>query len=384
VCRRFAVLAATFSAAAGLAAHAGGAAPGMTIGIFDEAHTLYGNPDYSFPLLKQLHVQVLRVNMYWGGRFGVAKSRPFDASDPADPAYDWTLYDRTVNYAYQYGMRVLFSIYGTPDWADGGAGPNHLPENVELLREFAQAAAIRYSGTYPDSDGRTLPPVRLWLAWNEPNNPVYLSPQFRRTGGKWVIQSAADYVRICSAIYAGIHSIGLSGEKVACGATSPRGNNQPASSRPSVSPLAFLRAVKADGLKRFDAWAHHPYYGSKSEQPTTKPPARGGALPTAVTLANIGDLVTELTQLYGPKVPIWVTEYGYQTNPPDRLFGVSYAAQAKYMREAFAIARKNPRITMMLWFMLQDEPLLSGWQSGMLTASGKKKPSFATFRSLPH
>ena len=31
--------------------------------------------------------------------------------------------------------------------------------------------------------------------------------------------------------------------------------------RPSVSPLAFMRALKKAGLKKFDAYAHHPYYG---------------------------------------------------------------------------------------------------------------------------
>ena len=52
-----------------------------------------------------------------------------------------------------------------------------------------------------------------------------------------------------------------------------------------------------------------------------------GAPATAVTLGNISDLIREVTRLYGNK-RIWITEYGYQTNPPDQLFGVSYAKQA--------------------------------------------------------
>ena len=191
-----------------------------------------------------------------------------------------------------------------------------------------------------------------------------------------MIQSAADYARICSAVYSAVHSVPVTGEQVACGATAPRGNNSPTSSRPSVSPLAFLRALKAAGLRKFDAYAHHPYYGSPRETPTTKPSR------TAVTLANINSLIAQLTALYGKK-PVWITEYGYQTNPPDPDFGVSWADQAKYLTQAFAIARQNPRITMMLWFMVQDEPILSGWQSGFLTAQGKKKPSFDAFRNLP-
>jgi hypothetical protein len=352
----------------------------MLVGIFDEPHTLYGAPDLTFPILRRLRTQVLRVNLYWGGRFGAAKQRPFDATDPADPAYDWSLYDRLVNYASQYHVRVLFSIFATPGW-ENSAGANHAPRNTQDLQDFAFAAAIRYSGTYPGTDGRILPAVRLWLAWNEPNNPIFLSPQYRRAGGKWVIQSAVDYAHICSAVYAGVHSSGVSGEQVACGATAPRGNNAPRSSRPSVSPLAFLRALKNAGLAHFDAYAHHPYYGGPTETPATPP--RGGGRATAVTLGNIQSLITQLTRLYGRK-PLWITEYGYQTNPPDRQFGVSWAKQAQYLTQAYRIARRNPRITMMLWFMLQDEPILSGWQSGFYTAQGKQKPSYDAFRRLPH
>ena len=82
-----------------------------------------------------------------------------------------------------------------------------------------------------------------------------------------------------------------------------------------------------------------------------------------------------MTRLYGNK-RIWITEYGYQTNPPDRIFGVSFANQARYLTQAYGIAKRHPRIDMFLWFLLRDERLGvdQGWQSGLLTASGAKKP----------
>jgi len=372
------VLAATALVAALLVVPSGGAAPHMLVGILDESHTLYGDPDQSFPILHQLRVQVLRVNLYWGGKFGVAKRRPDDATDPYDSAYDWSIYDRTVQYAEQYKIKLLFTIWGTPGWANGGKGFNHAPTNSQDLRDFAFAAATRFSGDFIGDDGRTLPAVRLWTAWNEPNEPFELAPQYRRVRGRWVIQSAIDYTKICNAVYAGVHSTLLSGEKVACGVTSPRGNDNPNGIRSTVDPLSFMRACKKAGLKRFDAWAHHPYYGRPTETPTTRPPEG-----RAVTLGNFSDLVKELTRLYGPK-RIWITEYGYQTNPPDRTFGVSWARQASYLSQAFAIARKNPRVDMMLWFLLKDEPVLSGWQSGLMTVSGARKPAFGAFMRLPH
>jgi hypothetical protein len=173
------------------------------------------------------------------------------------------------------------------------------------------------------------------------------------------------------------------GEQVACGVTGPRGNNRPHSSRPSVSPIAFLDAAKKAGMKTFDAYAHNPYYGVPSETPSTKPPpTASGGEPTAVTLANIDVLVKEVARLYGAH-KLWITEYGYQTKPPDSQFGVSWALQAKYLTQAFAIAQRNPRISMMLWFLVRDEPSLSGWQSGLMTVTGRKKPAFSAFQRLP-
>ncbi len=91
-----------------------------------------------------------------------------------------------------------------------------------------------------------------------------------------------------------------------------------------------------------------------------------------------------MTRLYGKK-RIWITEYGYQTKPPDPIFGVSLANQAKYLTEAYGIAKKHPRIDMFLWFLLRDERqafIESGWQSGLLTATGQKKPAFTAFQRL--
>jgi hypothetical protein len=371
----FAVAAAAVLAATAQPAHA---SRYLRVGLYDDAQLLYGPIDKSYAYVKALHAQEIRITLYWGGPFGVAQSRPSSATNPDDPAYDWTLYDRAVDYATQSDARVLFSVYGTPSWANGGQGLNVAPTRAVDLRNFVYAAAKRYSGVYPETDGRILPSVREWLAWNEPNNPVFLTPQYKKSGSTWVLQGAADYARICNAVYNGVHATDLGGERVGCGATAPRGNNNPNSARPSTSPIAFLRAAQKAGLKTFDAWAHHPYYSSPADTPTSKPLAPNGAAATAVTLGNIGDLIKVVTQLYGNK-RIWITEYGYQTNPPDPIIGVSYAKQAAYLTQAFAIARKNPRIDIMLWFLIKDEPNLAGWQSGLVTYRGAKKPAYNAF-----
>jgi hypothetical protein len=52
------------------------------------------------------------------------------------------------------------------------------------------------------------------------------------------------------------------------------------------------------------------------------------------------------------------------------------------MRQAYAKVKAHPKVDMFLWFLLQDEPLLGGWQSGLLTDTGKRKPAFRAFARL--
>jgi hypothetical protein len=391
-------------AAAGLAVSAATAAAKKThvttsshllVGINDEADTLYGNPASAFETLKALKTQVLRVNLYWGGtKWAVANSgRPTDPTDPGDRAYNWALYDRLVKYAHDNDIQVVFSILFTPGWANGGKARTVAPTNFQDLQNFAYAAAERYSGLWiPPAwqqnpslgiGNEPLPKVNMWTAWNEPNNPAFLTPQYKRVGKTWRVESGYNYAKICNAVMAGVHSpyLGpLPDEHVACGVTGPKGNDAPSSSRPSVDPLTFLTQAHRFGMKDFDVYAHHPYADKGSEAPNYVPK---GAQRLRVQLGNINTLLKLISKYYGPK-HLWITEYGYQTNPPDKtIFGISWAKQAQYMTQAYAIARKNPRIDMMLWFMVRDEPSLGGWQSGLETVGGKRKPSWAAFLKLP-
>ncbi len=374
----FALAALVATAVAGLVmASTSAASNRLQVGIFDEAQTLFGNPDETFPILQELGVDVLRVNLYWDR---VAPFQPSQPANPADINYDWDLYDRTARFAHQFGIELLFSIYGTPDWANGAKGSNFAPKQMTQLQAFARAAAIRYSGKYVREDGITLPAVTKWMAWNEPNQPTFLQPQWKKKGKRFVPQSPRIYAKICNSIRRGVKSAGKDlgvTETVACGATSPRGNNIGNAKRASVSPRLFLREMKKAGA-RFDVYAHHPYAGSRFESPFAKPAAR-----TAVTLGNIGTLFKGLNRHYGKKMRLWVTEYGYQTNPPDGLFGVSWKKQARYLRAAHKKMRKNPRIDLMLWFLLRDEEDLGRWQSGLTTIDGQRKPAFNAFKKLP-
>ena len=136
-----------------------------------------------------------------------------------------------------------------------------------------------------------------------------------------------------------------------------------------------MQWLKRAGLKRFDAYAHHPYYGHRSEKPTTVPKSK-----KAVTLGNIGVLIKQINRLWGRK-RLWITEYGYQTRPPDRRFGVPYRLQAKYVHQAIRRAKRTRRVDMFIWFLIRDERRMAGWQSGVVTVNGKRKPAFRSFQT---
>jgi hypothetical protein len=135
------------------------------------------------------------------------------------------------------------------------------------------------------------------------------------------------------------------------------------------------------GMENFDVYAHYPYPDvGASESPTYIPK---GKFKRRVQLGNINTLLKLVSQFYGPK-HLWITEYGYQTNPPDKAFGVSYKKQSRYLAQSYAIARKNPRIDMLLWFLVRDEPnVRAGWQSGLATARGTHKPAWKAFLAVP-
>ena len=85
-----------------------------------------------------------------------------------------------------------------------------------------------------------------------------------------------------------------------------------------------------------------------------------------------------LDKWFGRKIiPLWLTEYVHETRPEDPR-GVSYAQQASYLTTAVSMARRNPRVSMLIWFAIRDNDV-NQWQSGLLTYGGLEKPAFDQF-----
>ena len=209
-------------------ASAASASPGLRGGITDSGAAYYGQPADFYPRLEELGVQVLRVHLNWGGRLGVAKRKPREGTDADDKRVRLAPLrpDRPPGGA----ARRRGAVHDLRDASVGERRPGRRRGRRAAPSRCGSSPTRRRRATAaPTSraDGVVLPRVRYWTAWNEPNLRIGLVPQWRRVGGKWIVQSAIDYARICNAVVEGIRTSMLRGQKVACGVTAARGNNNP-------------------------------------------------------------------------------------------------------------------------------------------------------------
>ena len=338
------VLAAT-ALSAGTIVSAAHAASTVKFGLTDDAWLENGPGTLPVRVarLKQLGVKVVRITLNWNR---IAATEPTVPTDPTDAAYDWSATDPVLDELHSEGVAVVLQLNGTPGWANGGLPPNYAPASARPFGDFATAAATHY------------PWVTRWLIWNEPNQARWLRPT----------KPALYTTRLLNPAYTAIHAA-ITGAQVAGGGTAPRGATR------GVSPVAWIAGMHA-AHARLDAYAHNPYpLNPKRESPFT-----GGCMHcTTITMATIQRLVTLVSRDW-KRARIWLTEYGYQSNPPDRVLGVSPALQALYISEGAYVAYRTPRVDLLIHFLYRDEPSISRFQSGLVTLGGRPKPALAAFQ----
>jgi hypothetical protein len=370
--------------------------------IQDDAVLLHGSDASVRQATRQiaaLGASYVRVTAGWSTLAPQTKSRrmppsPFDPGDPL--SYGFHELDRAVLYASQAGLKVMIDVaFWAPRWAVTRASPDghhrYMPDPA-LFGAFARAVARRYSGAYryPADPRRRLPAVRLFTIWNEPNQAQFLEPQWRRTSTGWIAESPHIYRRLYEAAYDAIKAVDAR-DLVLIGGTAASGSSTPG--RGDLAPMEFVRSLACVDRSlaplripecrdysplRADGYAHHPY-----SLRTT--PAAHASNPDQIPLADTPRLERLLHTLYLDRritsdLPMYETEYGYKTNPPDRQSRWTPADQARFMGWSTYLAWRDPNTRMFAQFLLRDSLPGRGYRSGLYYADGSAKPAAQAFR----
>lgn len=379
----------------------------------------------------------------------------FNAADPAAyPPGAWDRYDTLVRLATEYGISVYFQFTApAPLWAVP-ANPKNQPyrwypytqrPDPTAFGQFVAAVATRYDGAYhadpPASQptpsnsltlggltvtlpngltgaqaeavatGPVIPRVSTWGIWNEPNEGTWLDPQYKVVHHRQLLVAPLLYRQLVDSAYASLVATGHGSDTIMIAETASGGTTKVMpfvralycvgrSLRPlhgaaataigcpaSGDPTAF--AAANPGL--FTAFAHHPY--SFDVPPSTRFP-----LSEYVTIANLPQFEHDLNTIFSEYgrlppggVPMYLTEWGYKTDPPNPYVHTSLAQQAAWLNEGEYMSWRLPYVRSNAQFLLYDDHPRAGkrpgsrsywstFQTGLLYVNGQPKPAYAAYR----
>jgi hypothetical protein len=356
-----------------------------------------------------LGVDRVRITAGWSVLAPAPRSRrkpqaPFNPYESwTYPSGGWANLDKAVRAAAEAGLPVMLDLaFWAPRWAvaRGGRDPDRerYSPNAFEFGPFAEAVARRYNGDFPDphDPSRNLPAVRMYSTWNEPNNATFLEPQWVRHGGRSRPMSPHIYRVMHNAAYDAVKRVNPANQVLI-------GNTAASGGRGGVKPLRFLRELACvDGRLRplrvpecrfftplrADGYAHHPY--SPRMAPAGSDRDRDDA-PLADT-ARLSTLLRALAERgrISPGLPIYQTEYAYESRPPDPFQRYSALQQARFIGQSTFLAWRDPDTAMFAQFLLRDlgprpqarpgsRVAWGDFQSGLYYPDGNAKPAAAAF-----
>jgi hypothetical protein len=266
-------------------------------------------------------------------------------------APDWTASDRSVDLARRNGLRVLFLVAYTPEWArPAGTTDKHPPRRLEDFAAFVSSAVRRYRGQ-----------VEAWELWNEPNLSTFWAPAPDAAGFAALVRAGTVAIRRLEP-----------DAVVVSGGLAPAADLDDGSER---SPERFLAEVAdAGGLEGVDGVGIHPY---------SAPGLPSGTQPWNLfnRLPGLRDLVAERT---GRSIPLWLTEYGLPAGDNSR--AVSERVQARGIVEAVTLAQRMDGIGPLFVYADRDRPdrssgIADGGGFGLRRTDGSPRPSYRALRN---
>jgi hypothetical protein len=215
----------------------------------------------------------------------VARSDAFwESAEPAAPVdgvhhYDWQFGDEVAGSLAAAGLRWMPILDYTAPWAQSIAAQDHSPPSSPTdYAAYAAAFAARYGpgGSFWRSrPGLTPEPVQTFEIWNEPDNAQFWMPA----------PNAAQYAELYEQARGAIVAVDPSGRVLVGGLTSPS------------TFLPSMLAARPELRGHIDGIAIHPY---------------GDPL---VLLSKLRSARATITSLGLGPVPLYVTEFGWTTQP---------------------------------------------------------------------
>jgi polysaccharide biosynthesis protein PslG len=363
----------------------------LTLGLADDQLFASGSAALAGPWLQRAQAigsSFVRIGALWAEIAPFHLPPHFDASDPRAAGYNWQNLDAAIRLAESHGQQVVILVHDAPTWAEGA----HIPVGVDAgtwypsasrYAAFAHALATRYSGHFKVGS-TTLPRVRYFQAWNEPNLPNYIMPQFLQTsGGAFIAESPIIYRSLLNAFYGAVKQVQPDSVVLSAG-TAPYGD-PPDQGQGRMYPVTFL-----DGLfclssalaplpcpspPHFDVLDHHPYSNT---------PLAGAKVPSNIGVPNLNRVYRILhaaeraghVMPHGSK-PLWITEIDWTAIPPT---APVLATQARNLALGMYVLWRQG-ISHVFWFQLRDPTgkLNTFADAGLFFGGGQAKPAAAAY-----
>jgi polysaccharide biosynthesis protein PslG len=299
----------------------------------------------------------------------------WSAIEKAPGQYDWSEPDRIVDAEASAGLNILISVQDSPAFYRSPSS-GLMPSDPSKFGQLMQAMAARYKGR-----------VKAYELWNEPNLAREAGPNI----------DPSTYLPLLKAGHDGVKA-GDSSAVTFIGALSPTGNSTPGV---SMDDLAYLQALYAlnggEARNYFDVMAAHlsGFSNPPDCTPSTPQCSLSGGWnndPSFFAFYRLGQYRDAMVAAGDGDKKIWLTEFGYDSNPvaiPGYEYStyISEDTQARFLVQAFDIARKTPYIGgVMVWnlnYQLAVPQTDEKWGFAVMRSDWSPRPAYSALATMP-
>jgi hypothetical protein len=299
-----------------------------------------------------------------GGVTWIREDFAWSVIEPSPGRFRWRRTDALMRNAAKLGINVLAVAAYAPPWASGHPESDYYPPlDPTAYAAFVTAVAKRYgrNGVFWKQHRLLAPrPLSAIEIWNEPWHAYFWRPT----------PDPKAYARLVRVAAGAVKSVHPEISILASGDIFEMLDTRPGESPDWLSPL--LAADKDLWRQRLvDAWSVHLYCQNRSPLDSTTP-QRWRFDRVLLTRA--------LASKVGATKPIWITEFGWNTDPGDAE-SVTEAMQAQFERDSLVrVANQWSFVQRSFVFQWTKPSGNDGYN--LLRPDGSTRPAWEAIRTL--